>query len=356
MKNNKLTILMYHDIRDETKFSKRYELKSFLRVQQFRNQLNYIKTHYNVVSCRQVIDSVENSNPLPPNPIVLTFDDGLLDHYKTVGPILDEERLVGCFFIPSEACQNRKLMLVHKIQFILAGSGTEKEIVRTIFALLSTVEFLESSNPLEVNWKATDLTKNYLWKTYSQSVWTPNRNPNQKNWWTEEMVFITRFLRENTGLSDALKEKLIDSLFKKFVGLTEEELAEDLYMNVNQILDLKVIGEIGGHGFTSTNLKNLTREEQVRDIELNWKFLFDKILSSHYDFLFSYPHGGYTQETASILDRFACKMAFTTDARLCNKKDLSEEGLLFMPRLCAPQQFPITENARKCKWTEQSRS
>ena len=37
--------------------------------------------------------------PLPPTSIILTFDDGYIDHYVTVLPILQEMGFVGTYFI-----------------------------------------------------------------------------------------------------------------------------------------------------------------------------------------------------------------------------------------------------------------
>ena len=332
---SKITILMYHDVRnlDQTKFPKRYSLKSFLREQQFRNQIKYIKKYYNVVSAKQILDSIENKNSLPKNPILLTFDDGLADHYNVVCPILVEEKIVGCFFVPVDACKNKKPFLAHKVQYILAGAETEQILVKEIFDLLPA--FRQKGYPIEED--------NKLWSTYSQSLWV-------NNWWSQEMVFVTRLLREDV-LPNLVRDELVDLLFKKFAYSDEKELADDLYMNVQQIKSLKASMEIGGHGFASVNLATLNPSQQRKDIEDTCNFLRTEILNNDDDFIFSYPNGGYNQDTVDILKQTGCKAAFTVEPTLCSESHLS--NMLTLPRLCAPQQFPQTVSPNMCKWTKE---
>ena len=45
---------------------------------------------YEAVTLAQVFDSWEENEPLPRKPVVITFDDGLLDVYTEAAPILDK--------------------------------------------------------------------------------------------------------------------------------------------------------------------------------------------------------------------------------------------------------------------------
>ena len=80
-----LPILMYHDVK-EAKPGKDsitpYELESDLRYLQ--------DVGYTTVTMSQVIAFVYGGAPLPEKPIVLSFDDGLLSVYTTVGPLLEK--------------------------------------------------------------------------------------------------------------------------------------------------------------------------------------------------------------------------------------------------------------------------
>lgn len=80
-----LPILMYHDVK-ETKPGKDsitpFELESDLR---------YLRSAgYTPVAMAEVVAYVYGGAPLPEKPIVLSFDDGLLSVYTTVGPLLEK--------------------------------------------------------------------------------------------------------------------------------------------------------------------------------------------------------------------------------------------------------------------------
>ena len=63
---------------------------------------------------------------LPENAAHLTFDDGFVDHYATVYPILRRRGLSGTFFVAEETCGAAPRVLdVHKTHFLLAHLGAE---------------------------------------------------------------------------------------------------------------------------------------------------------------------------------------------------------------------------------------
>ena len=210
---------MFHDIRnhDDTKYINRYKLKSFMTVDEFKDKLDYLIEEYNIISSSE-IPSLKISNG---KHAVLTFDDGLKDHYH-VAEILSDLGLPGTFLIPTQAVRDRVIMNTHKIQFILA-SINEKELVKLILDL----------TPLDVSDK-------HLWDKYSVSKW-------KDNWWTPEMVFVTNILRyyDNGDITN--------KLFNSLVTRDETAFCNDFYLNEKQIYEMVKGGhEIGGHGFVST--------------------------------------------------------------------------------------------------------
>ena len=109
---------MYHYVRD-LKNSRFPEIKG-LDLHLFVEQIKYIIRHYNPVIMEEVINSIENSDKLPPKAILLTFDDAYIDHYLNVFPILDANKLQGSFFPPAKAISENTVLDVNKIHFILA--------------------------------------------------------------------------------------------------------------------------------------------------------------------------------------------------------------------------------------------
>jgi len=62
----------------------------------------------------------------PSSGVILTFDDGLRDHYKYVFPKLKEHNLWGIFYISTAPFHNKKLIDVHRIHMLVGKYGGRK--------------------------------------------------------------------------------------------------------------------------------------------------------------------------------------------------------------------------------------
>lgn len=94
--NRKVVIVMYHYVRDLSR--SRFPAIKGLSLDRFRRQLDHIQSHYTPVSIENLLDALQSEEAeLPPNPILLTFDDGYNDHFSNVFPLLDERGIQGCF-------------------------------------------------------------------------------------------------------------------------------------------------------------------------------------------------------------------------------------------------------------------
>lgn len=66
----------------------------------FEAHLQYLADQgYSTITLYQLYDALMYGAPLPPRPVVLTFDDGYADHYTHVFPALQKHGFVGTFFI-----------------------------------------------------------------------------------------------------------------------------------------------------------------------------------------------------------------------------------------------------------------
>ena len=111
---------MYHYTRD-LKHSRYPEIKG-LDVSMFREQIEFMKQQFNIVSMEQVIEAVERHADLPDKALLLTFDDGYVDNYTFAFPILEEFGIQGSFFIPGKTFATHQLLNVNKIHYILASA------------------------------------------------------------------------------------------------------------------------------------------------------------------------------------------------------------------------------------------
>ena len=93
-----LTTIMYHYVRP-IRDSKYPNIKG-LELCDFIGQLNYIERNYNPISIEDLIDYKVFNKTLPSKPLLLTFDDGYIDHYEFVFPELKKRGLSGAFYPP----------------------------------------------------------------------------------------------------------------------------------------------------------------------------------------------------------------------------------------------------------------
>ncbi len=294
---------MYHDIRDldEKKFEKRYSLKSFLNLKQFEYQIEIIRNKYNIIRSLD-LKSLDLNCDL--NFSILTFDDGLKDHYY-VAEYLHKNKINGTFLIPRMPIVESKVMNTHKIQFVLSVAD-EKLLTKEILDIVDS--------------------RDEIWNKYSKSLW-------KNNWWSREMVFVTNFLRNFKGDKQDNYE-ITDFLFKKYVTSDEKSFSNDLYLDkyqIERISDMNMV--IGGHGDISENLLNIANyDDEIRK---------SKEFISKYtnEFVFSYPNGGFNDSIKNSLNSHGFEISFTTIPRTLS--DLDDFDLLEFPRYDAPQKINL---------------
>jgi peptidoglycan/xylan/chitin deacetylase (PgdA/CDA1 family) len=91
---------MYHYVSELPADADATRIDLTVRPDMFRAHMDYLKTQgYSTISLYQLDDALLNGTPLPPKPIVLTFDDGYIDHYVNVFPILKQYGFTATFFI-----------------------------------------------------------------------------------------------------------------------------------------------------------------------------------------------------------------------------------------------------------------
>ena len=90
-----LPVLMYHQI-DPTRAD-----ALTVTTDQFAAQLQYLADEgYRSITCRQLADHVAHGTPLPPRPVLLTFDDGYVNNATYAYPLLKRFGFRATIFLP----------------------------------------------------------------------------------------------------------------------------------------------------------------------------------------------------------------------------------------------------------------
>lgn len=317
----KATIVMYHYVRDL--FNSRYPDIKGLDVELFKEQLLYLKKHYNFIKMNDLINAFENNHELPPKAVFLTFDDAYIDHYTQVFPLLDKYKIEGAFYAPIKAITQNKVLDVNKIHFVLASVKDKNLIIKDIYNYLD-------SNRAKYNFRSNGYYFDKLAKA--------------DRFDSKEVIFIKRLLQ--VGLEESIRNELVNLLFEKFVSSDEESFSRELYMTPEQLECMNRNGmHVGSHGYDHYWLGSLSKEKQEVEIKESIKFL-RKIGVDVSTWTICYPYGNYNIDTLNLLKKYECKLAFTTKVDIAN---ISKNDQCEIPRLDT-NDIPKDKNSVTNEW------
>jgi len=303
-----LSIATYHYVRNTEDSA--FPRINALDVNAFRDQVAYVKSRHTIVSSDDVIAAVTNpERPLPERPALLTFDDGYLDHFDNVLPILQKEKVSGSFFPSAGAILERRILDVNKIHFVLAKTDD-------IHALVETLKGFINDFRLQYD---LDLNETY-WDTWAK----PNK------WDPAEVIFVKRMLQ--TVLPPKVRAEITGLLFQKFVSNDEADFADQLYMSTQHLEKLLDAGMcIGNHGYEHDWLNNLNPQDQETDIDKALRFMQDLGLDTE-NWMMCYPYGGYNELLLETLRNKKCAVGLSVRAGIA---DLKKDDPLILPRIDA---------------------
>lgn len=96
----RVPILMYHYVSPLPPNADDVRRELSVSPEQFRSHIEYLFYEgYTAISMYQLDEALRTGTELPPKPVVLTFDDGHIDHFTNVFPILQEFGYTGTFFV-----------------------------------------------------------------------------------------------------------------------------------------------------------------------------------------------------------------------------------------------------------------
>lgn len=311
----KLYISMYHYIRDLR--HSRYPNIKGMDISLFRKQQDFFRSNFNVVRMEQVIEATRGGTALPEKALLLTFDDGYIDNFTYVLPILEEFGVQGSFFIPGKTFTTHQLLDVNKIHYILASANIKKLIV-DLFERMDYYRGQEFDYP------------------DNESLFREHAVANRFD--CKEIIFVKRILQ--TILPENLRNRIASDLFEKYVGVSEEQLAYELYMTEEQIATMKRCGMfIGLHGYDHYWVGNLTEDEMKQDVDMALEALEQFIDRDCW--VMNYPYGNYNQKVLDYIRSNGAVLGLTTDVRVA---EIGKDNPLELPRLDCNDFPPKSEN------------
>lgn len=311
----KLSIVMYHYVRDLK--NSRYPNIKGLDYGLFKQQIQFFSEKFHVITMEELLAYYENSYELPENAMLLTFDDGYIDSYTFVLPILKEYKMQGSFFVPGKVFTEHCLLEVNKIHYLLASTSIET-LCKELFEQLDYYRGNEWEYP----------SNEELFAEYAVA----NRFDDK------ETIFFKRILQ--VALPEELRKIISSKLFRKYVGVPEEVLAREIYVNHDQMKLMKREGMyFGVHGYDHYWMNKLEPEDLREDIRKGLESM--KGLIDEKKWVINYPYGSYSEEVVKSLENSGCVLGLSTDVRTA---DLENDNRFILPRLDTNDFPPKSEN------------
>jgi peptidoglycan/xylan/chitin deacetylase (PgdA/CDA1 family) len=280
-----LTVIMYHYIRDVGDSAEAGSAIPGMSTRAFEAQLEELAQQHTFVTWPEVRAALQEDKPLPSSACLLTFDDGVSDHYLNVFRILRDRHLSGLFFALDRS-QTEGMTLPHKIHFLLAKLG-----------LVALRQAIWNKLDPEQKIRFTQAEKGYQLKYPPISM-------------DRRINLLKAVLQRDLSME---VDSILSELFEMHVG-SENEIARSYYLNAEQIHEMAAGGmHFGGHSrnhpwFDWINAE--TRATEIMD-SANWLKQVDPG-----PWAFAYPYGGLSDDSPQLLKEHGFLAAFTTQTQL----------------------------------------
>lgn len=310
----KLYVIMYHYVRNLQ--SSRYPEIKGLDLTLFRQQIDFLKEHFRFASMEEVL-ALGKGDDLKKDSVLLTFDDGYIDHYTNVFPILKANNIQGVFSMPGKIIREKKVLDVNKIHFILA-SASVGAIKEKVFERLNHYRGTEYDIP----------SNEELYEKLAKE----NRFDNK------DTIFVKRLLQ--VELPEQLRNVITEELFREFINLPEVAFVDELYMNMDQIRLMKQQGmQFALHGYDHYWMNRLGMDELRRDVEAALN-VFDGVIDGNM-WTCCYPYGSYNDEVIAQIKKMGAAAGLATDVNVYVPE---KDDIFKIPRLDTNDMPPKSEN------------
>jgi peptidoglycan/xylan/chitin deacetylase (PgdA/CDA1 family) len=255
-----------------------------------RSQVGDLSTQFEMASIESAMDFLSGEYRPRRDLCLLTFDDGLKEHYNDVTPILAEKRIRAVFFLITGCLEEKKMAAVHMNHFLMAAMDFEEyadAFFRKVVAMCP-----DAFAPLNVD--TARAAQTYPWDS------------------PEVARFKYLF---NFGMDPDLRDRAVREMFTQHIA-NEAEFAESLYLTWDEARKMQKAGmAMGGHTHQHKPLANLPARELLWDLETCHKLLTQKLLPQSV-WSFSYPYGkkdSFHLRAVRKLQQLGYQCAFSTE-------------------------------------------
>lgn len=270
MVNNKigrrLTIVSYHRVSkdpiDKLDNSLPY---MFVTQKSFEAHIKFYKKFYNLISFKE-LSKFEESGKIPPNSLIITFDDGYEDNYLNAFPVLKKLCAPATFFIVTGFIGSNEIPWWDEIYYRLNIIKNRKTNNKLDDKLENLIDQFEKQTP-------------FLFSKLAQLD-------------SESRTTLIRYLRNKTSTDHEFKES-------------------NKYLNKIQIRYMKDHIEYGSHTCSHISLLHSDSKRIEKELQES-KIMITELSGSNVN-CFAYPTGHYSIRASKFVEKADYKYAVTLE-------------------------------------------
>lgn len=286
-----LTTVMYHYVRNFP--ATRYPRLKGMLLDDFSRQIRLLQDQFEMASLDSALAFLSGAYQ-PSRPLcLLTFDDGLKEHYADVMPLLAEQNIGGIFFVITSCAEDATVASVHMNHLLMAT--LDWETYRTEFLAALEPDARQGERPATID--AATVSRTYPWDIPEVA----------------KFKYMFNFL-----LPAAAKDRAVRKLFERYIG-PEAAISRELYFSWEEAHTMQRAGMlIGGHTHRHQALSTLSEADLRQDLQACRGLLQTRLLPQE-TWPFSYPYGkrdSFTATAVGELKRLSFDCAFSTEPGL----------------------------------------
>ena len=291
---SELLFVNYHYIRDAGQYAVGDENEARfpgihpLGTRAFADQIDWLSDHFHMATPAQAQAHLLGGTPLPGPSVVVTFDDGLVDH-EPAAKVLEAADIRGIFFVTSRPLTDRVPLVVHKVHWLRATTPPDK--FRKEFNGLVPAEWADPHHP---NQDAETAAKIYVYDFPGDAM----------------LKYRINF-RLPHDVVDA-----VTSAMMKSRGIALADFCHGTYLDADGVRALQDAGHlVAAHGHSHTPFSRLEPHELATDIQTNVDCLTG-VLGAPPRWV-SYPYGrdwAVPDDTAAFCRQFGFEIGLTLKA------------------------------------------
>jgi peptidoglycan/xylan/chitin deacetylase (PgdA/CDA1 family) len=304
-----LTVLNYHRIDDVSRPGfDTFAPNVTATPTEFARHMDYLRAHFNVISCEDLAAWLRGECELPPHPALITFDDGYYDNYANAYPILKARKLPAVIFL--------------------------------------TTGLIDQDKP--VYW---DYVSYCFHHTQRKSVLLPDL---QLVSWAndgERRTVIRRWIESAKSLPNHEKQSVVDSLADALNVSVPEDAFSGLYLTWDQVREMSQNGiEMGSHTVEHPILTRISLSQAGAEL-VQSKARIEAELGKPV-IAFAYPNGertDFSPEVMNLVHHAGYQLAFTL-VKEPPYYSLVRNNPLSIPRVCLTSSDVFSRFVAKITW------